>query len=140
MGKPPSGRILLNACCFPVTHFRTTAVWKRGFRSSPPMHSAGQRHCWKSAHVVLWDQARRLQAPPTALKTAMTSKATQQRVSGTVCHRGMERTKALSTLKPHCASGSSLLGAETFFSFTQDVVLLLANVQNIKTLAKEIFH
>lgn len=25
-GKTPSGRILLDACCFPMTHFRTTAI------------------------------------------------------------------------------------------------------------------
>lgn len=25
-GKTPSGRILLSACCFPMTHFGTTAV------------------------------------------------------------------------------------------------------------------
>lgn len=38
--KTPSGRLLLNACCFPMTHFRTTVISKGGFHSSPPIRSA----------------------------------------------------------------------------------------------------
>jgi len=88
LGKKPSGRNLLYACCFLMTHFRTTAIEKSGFCSSSPIHSTGQRHLWKSAraHHLDWATPPGQEAPSTS-PSPKTRRARQGHPTASQGHR-----------------------------------------------------